>query len=635
MYRQLLATDPQDAMVLNLLGAVCINLQRLEEAREYLVESLRLNRNFAAAHDNLGVVLVSQNQIPRAIASFREAVTFDPKNVQTQMNLFSALVRGGQPVEAIEVLRRVVQLAPDNARAHGELARLFVGQDRGADSIPHFRKVVLLQRDDPRAHFELADALARIGQKTESIALYLETMRLNPNSAETCVNLSYLYIDQKSLDEALRWSRRAVELRPRFAEAYHNLGCALTKLEKYDEAIAALQQAASLKPEMPETYNNIGTVLAEQGQYAAAIESYRRAVALRTENPDAIYNMATAFLKLGDLPAALEHFDRAIALRPEYAEARHNRSATWLLEGDFARGLGEYEWRLRSRDYPGITLRWKVWSGEPLAGRTIVLTPEQGLGDTLQFVRFAPLVKQLGARVLLECPPGFRPILARTPGIDGFIGPDAVAGDADCCVPLLSVPYRLETRLECVPAEVPYVFADPDLIASWRRKLGEIKGFRVGIAWQGNPKCPGDRTRSIPLARYASLAKVPGVRLVNLQKGPGAEQLKEFGEAWSIVDLGDEVDQAAGGSFMDTAAIMKNLDLVITSDTATAHLAGALGVDVWVALQKIPDWRWLLDREDCPWYPTMRLFRQTTFGDWAEVFERMAGQLARLVAETS
>ena len=630
IYRQVLAADPQNAEVHNLLGAVCIHLHQWPQAAGYLAEAVRLNPEYSAAHDNLGVLLAQQGQIGQAVVSFRRAAALDPRNAQTQLNLAHALLRHGPTDEAVEVFQWIVQLTPDSLRVHSELAKVLSQLNRLAESLGHFREVVRLSPDKPRAHFELAAALDRCGQTDESIAVYQDALRLKPDLAEACVNLAKLYIDKQSYDEAVRWARRAVVLRPRLAEAYLNLGNALTEQKNFTEAKAALQEATRLKPDWAQAHNNLGVVLIEETEFAAAIDHCRRALAISPHNPDAFYNMGIALHKQGQPRAAIEQFDRALQLRPDHAEAHHNRSATLLLLGEFPQGFAEYEWRLRSRDFPPCQLRWKRWDGDALAGRTIVLCGEQGLGDTMQFVRYATLLQQRGARVLVECSPKLHPILALTPGIDGWTSAVTAPPAADCCLPLLSLPHRLQTTLETIPAPIPYLFADPQFVAAWRQKLGDCQGLRVGIAWQGNPRSLGDRQRSIALEHYEALANVPGVRLVNLQKGLGLEQLQPFAKRWPVVDFGDALD-ASGGAFMDTAAIMRNLDLVITSDTAVAHLAGALGVDVWVALQHVPDWRWLLDREDSPWYPTMRLFRQTRPDDWAGVFDRMAGELAQRV----
>jgi hypothetical protein len=259
---------------------------------------------------------------------------------------------------------------------------------------------------------------------------------------------------------------------------------------------------------------------------------------------------------------------------------------------------------------------------------------EQGLGDMLQFLRYAPLVKRRGGTVLVECPGFLIPLFSRCPGIDRLIAEGAERPAFDIHVPLLSLPRLLGTTLATIPAEVPYLFADPDLVEHWGRKLNTIQGFKIGIVWQGNPHHGWDRHRSFPLAQLAPLAQVDGVQLFSLQKGAGVEQLRARAGRFPVIELATELD-ATGGGFMETAAIMKNLDLVITCDTATAHLAGALGVPVWVALAAIVDWRWMFQRDDSPWYPTLRLFRQTELGNWPPVFERMADEVRKRLQQAT
>jgi len=596
IYRQLLTANPQSAEVYNLLGAASIDAGQFDQADEYLAAALRINPQLAAAHDNLGLCLMAQRRSEDAAASFGRALAIDPGNAQTHCNLANALWQTGASAAAIEGWRQATSLAPEFARAH----------------------------------FELAGALAHAGQTAEAIAAYQAVLRLRPDVPEAAMNLARLYGESQAFAEAVRWWRRTVELRPTWAEAHHRLGCALLRNGQPTDAIAALRAAVTLEPRLAEAHNNLGVALTEAGQIAAAIEHYQRAVALSATNHEALFNLGNAWLSEGDVSAALEQYDRAIALRPDYVEARQNRGAIWLLMGRLTEGFRDYELRFRSRDYPVARWPWPLWQGEPLTGRTLVLCPEQGIGDTLQFIRYAPLLKQQGARVVVLCSAAQQAILSRTPGVDELAAVELPLPAADFYVPVMSLPERLGTTLETIPAEVPYVFADAELVELWRQRLMEWDGFKVGIVWQGNPRRPGDRQRSIPLTHYRPLASV--VRLVSLQKGPGVEQLSDAARSWPVVDLGERVDRA--GAFVDTAAIMQNLDLVITSDTAPAHLAGALGVATWTALQRVPDWRFLLDREDSPWYPTMRLFRQTRAGDWDGVFEQIARELERLVART-
>jgi hypothetical protein len=442
-------------------------------------------------------------------------------------------------------------------------------------------------------------------------------------------NLAHRLIQQAKFDEAVGVLNHLIAQRPGLAEAHANLGAVLLKQGKLDEARAPLEHALRLKPELSNVYNNFGVLDMEQCRFVEAIANFGRALAGQPDDPETHHNLGIALLKTGDIHAAIVHFDRTLQARPDYAEAHYNRAAARLLKGDLLAGLAEHEWRLATRNFPCLQSAQPIWDGSPLAGRNIALLAEQGAGDTLQFVRYASLVKRQAGKVFLACPRAMHPLLSRTPGLDACVNSwDSV--DAEICIPLLSLPHRFGTILQSVPADVPYVFADPTLVVHWREKLKAFKRFKIGIAWQGNPNFPADRFRSISLSQFGALMRLPGVQYISLQKGTGKEQLATMAAEPLIIDFGESLDTDSG-AFMDTAAIMKNLDLVITSDTATAHLAGALGVRAWVALPFLPDWRWLLKREDSPWYPTMRLFRQPRWGDWPAVFERMAVELERLV----
>jgi hypothetical protein len=303
-----------------------------------------------------------------------------------------------------------------------------------------------------------------------------------------------------------------------------------------------------------------------------------------------------------------------------------------LLRGDFEGGWQDYEQRWAQ---PNVILRSfhePRWDGSPLEGKSIFVYAEQGLGDTIQFIRYLPLIKERGGTVLFGSPPGLERLFSGIPGVDRLIAGGAAVPPFDVQAPLLSLPGIFGTTLATIPAAVPYLRADPGLVDHWRGELAPLEGFKIGVAWQGSPKNTGDRYRSFPLTHFESLARVPGVQLVSLQKGPGAEQMSGIGERFPILDLSDRLDKA--GAFLDTAAVMMNLDLVVTADTAVAHLAGALGVPVWTLLMLTPDWRWLLDRSDTPWYPTMHLFRQKRFGDWAEAFEHIAAELRLLIGDS-
>ncbi|HVW36396.1 MAG TPA: hypothetical protein VHB99_03790, partial [Pirellulales bacterium] len=328
--------------------------------------------------------------------------------------------------------------------------------------------------------------------------------------------------------------------------------------------------------------------------------------------------------------AALASYEQSLKLLPDGVDAHWNRSLVWLLEGDFAQGWPEYEWRWKLKSFSTRATNRPLWDGSSLEGRTVLLDAEQGLGDTLQFIRYAPLVQQRGGRVLAVCQKPLMQILSSCPGIDRLVAQGEPVPDFDVYTPLLSLPKIFGTTLQTIPAQIPYLHADRYLVEQWGRELASIKAFKVGIAWKGSPKNRMDQQRSIPLAAFEPLARVPGVQLISLQKGQGSEQIKETTGCFAVIDLAQRLDETSG-AFMDTAAVMKHLDLVVTCDSSLGHLAGALGARAWIALALSPDWRWLLDREDTPWYPTVRLFRKTSLGDWSDVFGRMAAALEAAV----
>jgi hypothetical protein len=433
------------------------------------------------------------------------------------------------------------------------------------------------------------------------------------------------------LGEAEQMYRQILAVEPEHAGAWHFLGVVAYQKGNLEGALQCARRSLEIEPDQANVHNNLGLVLHDLGLFDEAAECFRRALELQPRYATAHYNLGRALREQGKLDETPACYRRALELTPDDLDVRLARSTLHLLVGDFDRGWSEYEWRWRIGISGADQFRKPEWRGEPLSGKTVLLHSEQGLGDTLQFIRYAPLVKRLGAVVLAGCQRPLKNLLARSPGIDRLIGDGHELPPFDFYAPLLTLPRTFRTTLDTIPNCVPYVFADPTLIAEWHEKLADVRGYRVGINWHGRVGQLESRKRDVPLSCFARLAELPGVRLISLQKGNRAELA---GQARSAIVEFRDIDEAHG-AFMDTAAIMMNLDLVITSDTSVAHLAGALGVPVWVALPFVPDWRWLLDRSDSPWYPTMRLFRQKSLGDWAGVFEDIRKELQHVVGRST
>lgn len=397
----------------------------------------------------------------------------------------------------------------------------------------------------------------------------------------------------------------------------------------FEAAAAACRRSLSADPANSEVRVNLALALAELGYYADAIEASLAAIVQAPTSAAAHNALGLAFHRNDRVEAAIEAYTNALILDPEASAAHKNLGLLLLQRGNFEDGLDHYEWRNRAADLVAPSFDVPLWTGrEDLAGKTLFLYHEQGLGDTIQFIRYAELAVARGARVAVSVQDALVPLFdGAMPGVS-ILPSQRAPASIDYYSPLLSLPRAFATRVDTIPGSVPYIVADPARIDKWRRRLGS-EGFRIGICWQGSDGTV-DRGRSVPLAQFAPLARIEGARLISLHKGHGEAQLAALPAGMNVEIPGPDFD--ADGAFLDSAAIMKTCDLVITSDTAIAHLAGALGVPVWVAVKRYPDWRWLLDRTDSPWYPTMRLYRQQLAGDWTGVFARIEADLRSEVA---
>jgi tetratricopeptide (TPR) repeat protein len=469
------------------------------------------------------------------------------------------------------------------------------------------------------------------GNRVMAAALLQQAIHADPYNPDVLCAAAPLAQALGDLDKATTLYRQALDLQPRRAETWLDLGNCLYFQERRLEAAEAYEQALRLKPDYVQAHTNLGTILQDEGRLDEAIERQERALRIDANFFDAVFNRANALKELGRHEEAVGAYEHALRLRPEFPGAHLNLGMEYLLLGRYERGWPHYEWRWQANQPAPRGFTLPLWDGTPLEHKTILLHSEQGFGDTILFVRYAGLVKRYGGRVILECPVRLVELLRSSDGPDEVIERGPILPEFDVQAPLLSLPCILRTTVRTIPADVPYLFANEALCRQWEPEIKKERTFRVGIAWQGDPTYRWDRQRSIPLASFAPLAAIDGVQLFSLQKGPGAEQVSEIAWQFPVVNLADRLD-AASGAFLDTAAVMKNLHLVIAPDTAVAHLAGALGIPVWVPLGANPHWLWMLDREDSPWYPTLRLFRQQESGNWHGPFERMVLALRDLVA---
>jgi len=499
------------------------------------------------------------------------------------------------------------------------------------EAVRCFEDAIEVEPRSPQAHHNLGVAVAQRGKHRNAEKHFQVAVELKADYAEGLLNLAVTLSATGKSDQAIIAFKRAVKVRPAFPDALNGLGLALINSKRPADAIIPLQQAVRLRPDFNGAWNNLGLAFFDEGNYEDAEAAFQSALSLNPRSTEAHSNLGNLFKELKRLTEAIAHYDVAVNLDAQCVSARWNRSLALLQSGDFEKGWPEYEtrWRRKSSSAPRL-MSFPSWDGSNLSGRSILVHCEQGLGDVLQFVRYTAMLQQRGATVIFEVPSPLMGVLSSCKSIDQLVPETHKLQHCDCHVSVMSLPYWCGTRLNTIPADVPYLFVNEGRLNRWRRRLDSVKGFKVGIAWQGNPHHQWDAHRSVHLSHFADLAKLPGVSLVSIQRGPGSEQ-----SAVADFPLEDPLPRNASDSdsVMDVAAIMSCVDLVITVDTATCHLAGALGLKTWLLLSTMVDWRWLLDRSDSPWYPTMQLFRQEARGDWEGVFATVASQLKAVAAQ--
>lgn len=570
-------------------------------------------------------------QLTQAEQLCRQILSDNPSHVDAWHLLGLAMYQLGRFEPAVEYVQQALRLKPDFTHAHFNLGNILLGSKRFSEAADSYRRCLQLQPDYAEAHFALGNVFNELGKNTEALECFQKTVEFNPKHIKALNNLGLALYSLNRYAESASAFERALQADPGYVNGHVNLVVALIKLGRLEEALTHCHQALALNPKHTDALTNLGCVLVEMGRFDEAVAWSRAAVETDPQNHHAAKCLGVALMHQGRVPEALEALDQSLAIVPDFSTGHTDRAMAYLVAGDFARGWPEYEWRRRTKEFNARDFSQPPWEGGDLQGKTLLVYAEQGLGDSLQFVRYLPVIRRRGGRVIFECPKSLHPLLGNRCDIDEVVPHGKPLPPFDFHAPLLSLPHLLGLLDPHESPAPPYLAADPNLITQWHDELAKIEGFKVGINWQGNPKHPKDHFRSIPLTQFLPLAEIPGVRLISLQKGFGKEQLEKIHERDRILDLASRLDISTG-AFMDTAAVLNSLDLVITSDTALAHLAGALGTPCWVALPSVPDWRWLLTGDTTPWYPATRLFRQTSINDWAGVFERIAAELRKLVS---
>ncbi len=556
----------------------------------------------------------------------------DPENPDILHSLGVIAHQKGHHDTAVEFIGKAINRNQYVPQFYNTLGIVFEALGKFDEAILAYQQAVFIMPDYAEAYHNMAIAMQSLGQYASAVERCRQAISLGPNDAQAYNTMAYSLEKQQLYDEAIENYNKALQLEPGFVEAYNHLGVVLNEQGRTAEAIENFEQALQYDPYYAEVYNNLGIALKEQMKFAEAIENFEKALQLDPNFVEAYYNMANSLRDEGQCAEAINNYNKAISLKPDYAQAQWNLSLAHLLSGNYMEGWKRYRWR-RNADLKVLTDYHSTgkprWDGSSFEYKKLLVHYEQGLGDNIQFARYLPMIKARGGKIIFETLKPLIGLLHGFPGIDELVEyhPDKkLLLEYDVYTSLLDMPNIFETTVETIPAQVPYIYADQAKAEYWRDKLAG-PDFKVGIVWAGSPEHGNDRYRSCSLKCFAPLAEIEGVQLYGLQKGQAADQMDEFAGTITVKNISKHFDD-----FTDTAAAIENLDLVISVDTSVLHLSGAMGKSTWALLPYAPEWRWMLGRQDNPWYPTMRLFRQANWGDWDSVFHSVTREL-RILAQ--
>lgn len=552
--------------------------------------------------------------------------------VEDYLQLGESMKKEGKVDQAISMYKKALAIASDNYNAAFNLANILYEQNKIAEAILYYQKVNELKPDSAAVYFNLGICYARQDNYAKAGDAFSKTIELNPQHTKAYYQLVVALHKQNKFNEALEYAKKGLDLDPNDFDLVFRAASLYKHFDKFNEAIEFYRKAVDLNPKHINAILELANILNMVEETDEALKLYQRILEINPKIYEALYNFGFTLKKQGHIKEAMEIYHKILEMKPHYAQPHFSLSLSYLTLGDFEQGWKEYEWRWAAYNETPRKYKQPQFDGTDIAGKTILLYAEQGLGDTLQFIRYAKLIKDQGGKVIFDTQKPLKQILSLCPYIDKVIAHGDTMPEFDYHVALMSLPLIFKTTLHTVPHQIPYIYADQNLVEYWREKLSHDKNFKIGLCWQGNAGYSTQFLRKAVAAKsfhvkeFEPLCKIKGISLYSLQKMNGHEQLKDSTNQLNIHDFGSELDEQHG-RFMDTAAIIKNLDLVITIDTSISHFAASLGAPVWILLPHPADWRWMLNRTDTPWYPNARLFRQTKAGDWKSLMEEIVEAL--------
>ncbi len=544
----------------------------------------------------------------------------------------------GKQEKAIELYTKALSLHKDNPHALVKLGNISYAQQDTNKAIQHYEQAVQLQHEDPHMHFNLGLCYQQQNAWQRAAEQFKRAIALDPTHLNAHLYAGSAYEKLKQHDAAIEALKKASELDPHSFEAWHQLGNLYRHVERLEDAVMPYRKAAEQQPNNLHVMMDLANTLNMLNQNEESLELYQQILAKNPNAISALYNFGFTLKKMDKLERAIDVYEQVLAKKPDYAAVHFSLASIYLALGNLEKGWEEYEWRWKAHHESEKRFNIPVWQGEDLADGTLLVYAEQGLGDTLQFIRYLKALKEKSShiRVIFETQSPLAPLLKLQPYIDQVVTRGERVPHCHYQISLMSLPYILKTRLDTIPADIPYLTPDKDRVAFWKEKLSQDTNFKIGICWQGNARYSTQALRravaakSLPVQAFKSMAEIPGVSIYSLQQVDGMDQIASCDFKNKLIFF-DETFDKTYGSFMDSAAVMQQLDLVVSVDTGVCHLAGAMGVPTWILLPFPGDWRWLRNRTDSPWYPSVRLFRQQQLEDWDTPMQDIVASITDMI----
>ena len=680
IYQQVLQISPRNADALNLLGFLAYQVGRCEvaanliakaievDSKQYIFfinlglvrqeqgeldksieayhKAIEINPNDSDVYNNLGNTLQEQGELDKSIEAYYKAIEINPNDSDVYNNLGNTLQEQGELDKSIETYHKAIEINPNDARIYYNLGAAQKKQGKLDNAIQTYQQAIEINPDDAEIYNSLGTTLQKQEKLDQAIQVYHRALEINSNYSEAFYNLGLALQEQGELDQAIQAYHRALDVNPSYSEAYNNLGIALKEQENLDDAIQAYHRALAISPSYSEAYNNLGIALKEQGELDQAIQVYHRALEINPNYSEAYNNLGNVLKEQGKLDDAVLAYRSALGINPDYSEAHNNLGLVLLLQGNFSSGWREYEWRLKckelgfflnKRDFPQV-----LWNGSDLNGKTILVWAEQGIGDEIMLASMLPTLLKMNSNIIVECDKRLVPLFQRSFPFIQFVpredpaNPKLLDTTIDYQIPMGSLGQWLRADKDAfLPKQESYLQACPNRVGQLQEKYRSLAGDKllVGISWKstGIDKKRA-QTKNAPLKHWTPILSQKDCYFVNLQYGNIREEIEAYTTATGYpVYIDEEIDPLS--DLDGFAAQVSVLDLIVSTSNTTVHMSGGLGKKVWVLLSSHPDWRWMLEEENTPWYQTVRLFRQEKSGDWEGVFQRISSALKQDVTD--